>query len=390
VIGQLRNGSILLAVVLLSGCQTLGGIFGGDDGEAEPAELVEISQSVPIERIWSVDTGAGTNDSQPRLRPFAEDGLIWVADHEGLITAVDAETGRVQREIDIERPISAGPTVSRGLIMVGTFDGELVVIDRESGAIRWQAQLSSEILARPVLHDGVVVARCIDGRVFGMDQSDGERLWVHDRSVPLLTLRGNGDPLARAGQIYIGYDDGQVTALDVADGSVRWEQRVSAPEGRTELDRLSDIDGPMLVVGTELYVVTYHGRLAGLALESGRTLWVKDVASSSGLSLRRTQLAVTDSEDNVWLVDRRNGATLWRDNQLLRRGVTRPVFLGGLVVVADFESYLHFFDADSGQMVARAGGSGDEPVSAPLVFDNTLYLLDEDGTLSAWRVDRAE
>ncbi|WP_181918722.1 outer membrane protein assembly factor BamB [Wenzhouxiangella sediminis] len=387
-----RQGRLFLlvpALLALAGCQTIGGWFGGGSDEPEPAELTEISQPVPIDRVWSVDTGEGTNRSQPRIRPVYTDGQVWVADHEGLITAVDAETGRVQREIDIELPISAGPTVTPDLVIVGTFDGELVVIDRESGRIQWRAQLSSEILAKPVLHDGIVVARCIDGRVFGLDRSDGARIWVHDRSVPLLTLRGNGDPLPRAGQVYIGYDDGQVTAIRVSDGSVLWEQRVSAPEGRTELDRLADIDGPMLVVGTELYVVTYHGRLAGLALESGRTLWVKDISSSSGLSLRRTQLAVTDSEDNVWLVDRRNGATLWRDDQLLRRELTRPVFLGGLVAVGDFEGYLHFFDADSGQIVGRARAGDDAPAAAPLVVGDTLYLLDEGGRLSAWRVGRS-
>lgn len=385
-----RQGRLLLlfpAILILAGCQTIGGWFSSDD-ELEPAPLSEIRQSVPIDRVWSVDTGGGINRSQPRIRPVADGDQIWVADHEGRITAVNAGSGRVEREIDIDLPISAGPSVTGDLVMVGTFDGELVVIDRESGRIQWRAQLSSEILSQPVLHDGIIVVRCIDGRVFGLDRSDGARLWVHDRSVPLLTLRGNGDPLTRAGQAYIGYDDGQVSALRVSDGSVLWEQRVSTPEGRTELDRLADIDGPMLVVGTELYVVTYHGRLAGLALESGRTLWVKDIGSSSGLSLRRTQLAVTDSNDHVWLIDRRNGATLWEDDQLLRRQLTRPVFLGGLVAVADFEGYIHFFDADSGQIAARAKASG-APAAAPLVVGDTLYLLDEDGTLSAWRVGRS-
>jgi outer membrane protein assembly factor BamB len=388
----IRRGRLFLLPVLLlslAGCQTIGGWFGGGS-DVEPAELTEIRQSVPIERVWSVDTGAGINRSQPRIRPVVDGDQVWAADHEGRITAVNADSGRVEREIDIDLPISAGPTVTADLIIVGTFDGELVVISRDSGRIQWRAQLSSEILSKPVLHDGIIVARAIDGRVFGLDRSDGARLWVHDRSVPLLSLRGNGDPLTRAGQVYIGYDDGQVTALRVADGSVLWEQQVSAPEGRTELDRLADIDGPMLVVGTELYVVTYHGRLAGLALESGRTLWVKDIASSSGLSLRRTQLAVTDRDDNVWMVDRRNGSTLWRDDQLLRRQLTRPVFLGGLVAVGDFEGYLHFFDADSGQIVARVQAGGEAPASAPIVAGNTLYMLDEDGELSAWRVNRSD
>ncbi len=388
---MIRQGRFLLlipALAALAGCQTLGGWFGSDD-EPEPAELTEIAQPVPVERVWSVNAGEGINRSQPRIRPVADGDLIWVADHEGLITAVNSDSGEVAHEIDIDAPISAGPSVTSEAIMVGTFDGELLFIDRDSEQVEWRAQLSSEILAQPVLHDGMVVVRCIDGRVFGLDRSDGERMWVHDRSVPLLTLRGNGDPLTRAGQAYIGYDDGQVTALRVSDGSELWEQRVSEPEGRTELDRLADIDGPMLVVGTELYVVTYHGRLAGLALESGRILWVKDVASSSGLSLRRTQLAVTDQDDNVWMLDRRNGSTLWRDDQLLRRQLTRPVFLGGLVAVADFEGYIHFYDADNGEIVSRVDSGGSAPATAPLVVGDTLYLFDEDGKLSAWRVKRS-
>lgn len=383
-----RSLAIVASVLILAGCQTVGGWFSTSDGP-EPAELPDIRETIPVNRVWSVSTGDGTNRSRPRIAPVADGNLIWVADHEGRITGVNADSGRVEREFEIDLPISAGPSVTNETILVGTFDGELVVVDKRSGSIRWRAQLSSEILSKPVLHDGVIVVRALDGRVFGLDRSDGRRIWVHDRSVPLLTLRGTGDPLTRAGQVYIGYDDGQITALRVADGSVLWEQRVSTPEGRTELDRLADIDGPMLVVGTELYAATYHGRLAGMALESGRTVWVKDIASSSGVSLRRTRLALTDSEDTVWLVDRRNGSTLWRDDQLVRRQLTRPVFMGGLVVVADFEGYLHFYDAESGKIVAR-GSAGEAPASAPLVSGNTLYLLDEDGTLSAWRAGASD
>jgi outer membrane protein assembly factor BamB len=385
VIRSLRTLVALSLLVSLGGCQTIGGWFSGDGDELEPAELVEIQQTVPVNRLWSVNTGDGGNRSRPQLRPVAHDGLIWTADHRGRITAVNADSGRVEREHEIDLPVSSGPTVTDELILVGTFDGEVVLIERASGNIRWRAALSSEVLARPVHHDGIVVARSIDGRVFGLDESDGTRLWVYDRSVPLLTLRGNSDPLPRAGQVYIGYDDGRVVALRVADGSLIWDQEVSAPEGRTELDRLADVDGPMLAVGTELYAVTYGGRSAGLALESGRILWTKEVASASGLSLYRTQLAMTDRDDNIWVVDRRNGTTLWRDDRLLRRGLTRPVFFGGLLAVADFEGYLHFFDAESGNMVARSRGSKNAPAAAPLVVGNTLYLLDDDGNLSAWQ-----
>lgn len=384
-----RTLILILVAFVLVGCQTVGGWFSRQDPELSPAELVDFSPTHRAERIWSTSTGRGLNRSMPNFRPFYQGNRLWVGDERGRVVAVNAETGRIERDFRTGLDLSAGPAVYDDLVLLGTFNGELVVLDANSGETRWRAQLSSEILSYPVLHDGMVVVRCIDGRVFGLDRSDGRRQWIHDRSVPLLTLRGNSDPLARAGQVFVGYDDGMVSALRVADGSVLWEQRVSAPEGRTELERLSDIDGPMVIVGSELYVVTYRGRMAGMALESGRMLWVKDVASHTGLSLRRTQLAASDADDAIWVVDRRNGATLWRDDSLARRQVTRPVFFGELLVVADSEGYLHFYDTDSGALAARTRATRKLPATAPLVIGNTLYLLDEDGTLSAWRVGAA-
>ena len=371
--------------VVLAGCQTVGGWFRGDSPTEPPADLVDFDAKISVNRLWSTNSGAGLSRSRPNFRPYHDNGLIWVGDHRGRVVAVDAERGNVTRRIDTDLELSAGPTVQEGVLLAGSFDGELVAMNPESGATRWRAQLSSEVLSYPVVHDGVVVARCIDGRTFGIDVNDGSRLWVHDRSVPLLTLRGTSDPLARAGRVYIGHDDGMVTALRVSDGSVMWEQRVSVPEGRTELDRLADIDGPMAIVGSELYLVTYRGRLASLALESGRILWVRDIASHSGLSVLRTQLAVADREDTVRILDRRNGSTLWDNERMARRSLTRPVFVGNYLVTIDEDGYMHWLDTNDGSFVARTRIGRNRPAEAPTVVGNVLYVLDEDGTLSAWR-----
>lgn len=371
----------------LTGCQTIGGWFDGSEADEGPAELVEFAASAEPRRIWSADVGRGLDRSRPALRPVYDRQEIWVADHRGQITVLDADSGRSVARYETDLSISAGPRLEQDRAYWGTFDGELVAMDRADGSIVWRAQLSSEVLSMPIVQDGVIVVRCIDGRVFGIDRQTGARIWVHDRSVPLLTLRGNSDPLGRAGQVFIGYEDGSVSALRAADGSVLWEQRVSVPEGRTELEQLSDIDGPMVIVGSELYVVTYKGQLAGLALDSGRILWSKDLSSHQGVSLQRTQLAVADRDDAVWVVDRRNGATLWRDDRLARRQITRPVFFGDFVVTVDQEGYLHWYDADQGEFAARSRIGRKAPAAAPLVVGNTLYVLDVDGGLTAWQVD---
>lgn len=374
---------VLAAAVLVvaAGCSA----FGDKDEASAPMELVEFEQTLNVQRVWETNTGKGIGRGAQNLKPFYVDGEFWVADHEGRISVIDIEDGDVIRSFDTELDLASGPTVYGDRVLVGTVNGQVAQLDRATGAIQWRAQLSSEVMAAPVFGDGLVIARCIDGRVFGLEADTGRRAWIYDRSVPLLTLRGNSDPLVRAGQVFVGYDDGAVAAIRIRDGALLWEQRVSIPEGRTELERLSDIDGPLAIVGGDLYAVTQHGRMASLAIESGRIQWVKDIASASGLSVFRTQLISSASDDVVWMVDRQSGATVWQNEQLLRRGLTRPVFQGGFVVVADREGYLHWLDGDSGEFAARTRTSKDAPVGAPRVIGNTLYLLDREGRLSAWR-----
>ncbi|MFU8876632.1 MAG: outer membrane protein assembly factor BamB [Wenzhouxiangellaceae bacterium] len=377
-----RTTLLLMLVGLISGC----GIFGKEDPERDPLELTDFKTTLSTSRVWTASPGRGLGDSAPAL-PLVRDGdSLWLADYRGRVHQLDAARGRQLRRFDLRMELSAGPAVYDDVLLFGTMEGQLLNVDKASGQIVWRAQLSSEILAQPVLQDGVIVVRCIDGRVFGLDADTGRRQWVYDRSVPLLTLRGNSDPQVRGEQVFIGHDDGVVTALGLEAGEVLWEQRVGMAEGRTQLDRLADIDGPMQVVGLDLYVASEGSRMASVALDSGRLLWVKEVASPTGTSVSRTHLAVSGSDDRIYLLDRRSGSTLWVNEQLLRRRVTRPVIQGNFVAVADQEGYIHWMDADDGSFVARERGSRRTPADAPLVIGNMLYMLDVKGRVSAWRV----
>ncbi len=383
-LGKLSASFVLM--LLLAGCQTLGGLFN-DDESIPPAELVEFTPTLSVYDVWSTNALDGMSRSRPGIGLDFHDEKIWAADESGRIVGLDAETGRVEARFDTGLAISAGPRVEGNHLLVGTYEGEVAVLDRNSGSSVWTQNVSSEVLAAPIVSDGKVIVRVLDGRVYGFDRETGRRDWVYDRSVPLLSLRGNSTPIARAGRVYIGFDDGVVVALRSDDGQLIWEQRVSEPEGRTELERMTDIDGPMAIVGTELYVVSYKGRMASLALESGRLLWVKDVSAEQGVSLRRTELAVADRDDAIWLVDRRNSTTLWRDDRLERRDITRPVFYNNYLVTTDFEGYMHWLDSASGDFVARTRIGSDPAQGAPLVIGNTLYVLDVKGRVSAWQAN---
>lgn len=378
-ISLLVSASVAL---MLTGCS----VFGKKDKERAPMKLEPIAAGLDVDRVWSRSIGKGPGRAGNGLVPRYADDALWVADRRGHVESLDLRTGQRLWSVDLDLPLSAGPTPGDDVIALGTLEGQAVLLERASGEVRWRAQLSSEVIAPPVMQDDLVVVRCIDGRVFGLEKDTGQRRWVYDRSVPLLTLRGNSRPLIRGRQLFIGHDDGSVTALSLEDGRRLWEQRVGTGEGRTELDRLADIDGPMAIVGLDLYAASRHGRTVSIALDSGRLLWVKNLGAWSGLTVNRSELAISDTEDRVHLLDRRSGSTIWTNEKLLRRGLSRPAFQGEFVVVADNEGYLHWLSRESGEFVARRETGSKRLNGGPLVVDELVVLYDQDGKLSVWRL----
>ncbi|MDH3940642.1 MAG: outer membrane protein assembly factor BamB, partial [Xanthomonadales bacterium] len=311
------------------------------------------------------------------------------ADHKGKLVAVDAETGRKNWELKTEQPFSGGPGLDNEQIYMGTIDGRVIAYDRNSGTELWNAQVSSEVLTPPASADGIVVVRCIDGRVFGLDVINGRRIWIYDHSVPLLTLRGNADLLVRAGVVFVGYDDGSVVALKLEDGALIWNQTIVSPEGRTELDRLADVGTQMVIVASDLIVSSYKKRVVSLAADSGRLLWFKEISSATGVQVDRTNLAISEANGDFWMLDRRNGATMWKLDQMSNRGLTRPAFYGNYVVVGDQEGYLHWIDTDIGSFVARERAGKKGFATAPITVGTTLYVLTHGGELIAYRAGAA-
>lgn len=379
--------AFVLSGLLLSGCSWIKS--WGDDEPNQPAPLVEFESSLRVQKIWSAKIGDGMGKQGLSMGPRYSSGALFSADYKGKLVAVDAATGRKNWELKTDQPFSGGPGLDTEQIYMGTIDGRVIAYDRNSGTELWNAQVSSEVLTPPESADGIVVVRCIDGRVFGLDVINGRRIWIYDHSVPLLTLRGNADLLVRAGVVFVGYDDGSVVSLKLDDGSLIWNQTIVSPEGRTELERLADVGTQMVIVASDLIVSSYKKRVVSLAADSGRLLWFKEISSATGVQVDRTNLAVSEANGDLWMLDRRNGSTLWKLDRMANRGLLRPAFYGNFVVVGDKEGYLHWIDTDIGSFVARVRAGKKGFAAAPLTVGTTLYVLTHGGELIAYRAGAA-
>lgn len=377
----------LLAPVLLGGCK-LFKPSAPKDNVTPPTALEEFSPTLAVQKAWSRSLGKGERRLWLRQSPTIAGGRVYAADPKGTVVALDANSGAEIWRVDTGIRVGSSPGVGEGYVVLGGLDGEAIALDVFNGAERWRAKVTSEIVAAPAVSRGVAVVRAHDGRMFGLGLSDGQRRWVYDRGIPALTLRGNSAPIVDSGVVFAGYDGGHVVALRLEDGVEIWEQVVAQPEGRTEIDRMTDIDGDLALVGGELYAASYRGRLLAMAADSGRPLFDRDLGTYGGIAVAGEQLIVADSAGTVWALNRRTGAATWRQEGLAHRWLSTPAIHAGAAVVGDLEGYLHWIDLDSGQFVARTR-IGKRPIRAtPREADGVLVAMNTYGDLVAFRASR--
>lgn len=370
---------LLLAAAFAVGCSSKGKV-------REPAKLEKIEAPVvQPDTAWSRGAGDGSGNRFAAFRLALEPDALFAADVSGRVFAFNPKSGEPLWRRDTESRLSAGPGVSGDLVLVGSLDGEVIALNRADGQERWRRRISSEVMAAPVGAGNVIVVRSVDGRVYGLTAEKGDRLWTLDRTVPNLTLRGLSTPLITGNRVYVGFDNGRLGALTLADGQVGWEQVVAVPSGRSELERLTDVDAALLDNGREILAASFGGEVASLDADSGQVLWRRSIKSYTGFALADNLVVVTDEAGVVWALDADTGAAAWKQEGLQHRRLSPPAVFADQVVVGDFEGYLHWLDPKDGRIVGRSR-AGDDPIrAAPVAGDGLLYVLSSNGRISAVR-----
>ncbi|AKH22147.1 hypothetical protein AAY24_08570 [Sedimenticola thiotaurini] len=354
-----------------------------EDNSEPPAELVEMASSVPARVIWSASIGDGADEQRVKLVPFVAGDRIYGASRSGTVRALEAATGRPVWSVDTELEISGGPGAGEGLVLFGTSNAEVVALEQDTGQEKWRAQVSSEVLSVPKAGRGVVVVHTIDGKLFGLDAENGAEKWVYDRSIPVLTLHGSSSPVIVDGYVICGFASGKLVMLDLQKGDLLWEITVSAPSGRSELERMVDIDGDPLVIGDVVYAVTYQGEMTAVSIQTGIVLWRRKLSSYAGMGADYGQIYVSDEADHVVSVDPGNGSALWKNKALQYRKLTAPMVLGEHVLVGDFEGYLHFLSRVDGRLEGRVRIAKSAISTPPLVIDGVVYIYADGGEMAA-------
>lgn len=375
---QARLPALFLAL-LIAACS------GEKDNSEPPAVLTSIANALPLDIHWVIDSRASTNRAAYRLRPLIDGDRVYTVDTGGLVRSIDLAYGRRLWKFETEMQPITGLGGNSQTLIVTSRNGEVVAYrEGDNGLdLLWSTRVGSEIRATPQVDGEHVFVRSVDGRLYNLSVANGMQIWQVSRRVPSLSLTGNSEPLIVGDLVIAGFDDGKLVAYDRNSGKTQWETTISLPRGRTEVERLVDLDGRFVIRDGVIYVVSFQGHLAAVQAVSGDVLWSREFSGFQAIAIDENAIYLSSENSDLWSIDRRTGSAFWKQDVLHARKITAPAVVGDKLVVADLEGYLHWFAKSDGSLLGRARPTSERNYVQPLVWKGRVVTLDRLGFLAS-------
>jgi outer membrane protein assembly factor BamB len=372
---MLRRLATLGLVLALGGC----GVFGSSRLPPEP--LAAPAGTMSVTRAWNVALGARSGVG---FVPAIAGGSVWAATETGVVTRIDAATGRQLWRVDLGMRLTSGVGTDGKTAVVAGRDGSLIALDAD-GQRLWAAPVGAEIVNPPAVAAGLVLVRTSDNRVLALQDATGKRRWNFQRQNPPLVLRQAGGITVVDDFAFVGMPGGRIVALTLASGAPRWDAPFALPRGTTDLERISDVVGPPQVIGREVCAVSYQGRVGCIDGVTGRPIWSREFSSAAGFDVDDRGLVAVDESNRVRAFAR-SGEPQWERSGFGRRNLSAPLIAGGAVAAGDLQGNLLVFDRVDGTFAASAATDGSPIVSAPVLVDGTVVVQTSAGGLFAFRL----
>ena len=349
----------------------------------KPNPLPKVAQAASLVRVFSTDVSSTSEEDPLRLRLDTENGVVFALDPKGEVAAYKGKQRLWETKVT-KTGLSSGIEAADGLVVVGSPKGKLYALDQATGAKKWTAQLSGAVISSALIQSGRVIVITNDATVYALDEETGQQAWTYKLPNASFSLRGQASPVSLDPRtILVTTSTGYLYAIDSVAGVPRLQRRVAVSEGRSDIQRLIDVDGEPVVAGQYVVTTSFQGQVTVLDLASQRVLWSENSSSINRPEVSDGKVFVSQTDGQLVAYDLITGQQIWKNEQLLNRNLSNAVLLGQNLVVGDLDGYLHLIDPNSGTILGRSKTSGE--VRTLRIIDNQLYVATRKGDLSIWQ-----
>ena len=359
---------------------------------------VELSQG--LKRVWT----ASVKGANPRARlaasPVMSDGRLYVVDTTARVTAFDANTGaqiwsnalEVKNDGKSSR-YGGGVSATATNVFATNGVGDVASLAADTGALVWKKRPAGPLRGAPTLSNGNLYVMTQDNQIYALRQSDGEPQWNEAGPVAASGIFGVGAPAAAQGTVIAGYSSGELAAYRYENGRSLWSDTLSRTAMSTSVSTLTDIDADPVIDRGRVFALGKGGRMASYELVSGQRIWEINIAGiSTPVAVGEWVFVMTD-EAKLLCVARSSGKVRWISklqrfkNEKKKKGPISwygPVLAGGRLIVANSHGAIWSISPEEGAATEIFDVKNDVSL-APIVANNTLYILDDSGRISAFR-----
>ena len=351
-------------------------------------------------QIWSSGIGAGSNDFPLLARPVVGGGMLFTMDSEGLVRAFDANSGDRSWEFDTTPQDRDGAAMGGGLgydsghLYATTGFGDVLALNAADGKIIWRKELLNPIRAAPAIANGRLYVVTIDNELQALDAHTGEVLWHHRGIAENATLMGASNPAITTDGIIVAYSSGEIFNLRPENGRVAWSYMLTVPTQVGAMPAISDIRGLPVVDQGRVYAISHSGRIAAIDERTGDRAWEADIGSINTPIVAGDAIFVLSADGVLVALARDSGRVMWvhelpkfadpDDHDSDHVFWVGPLLAANRLWLGNSQGQLVSFDAENGNQLDSID-LGDPIYIPPIVANNTMYVVVDDGRVVALR-----
>jgi outer membrane protein assembly factor BamB len=444
---KIARAAVLAAVLAagLGGCK--GGLFGGDKdkttptvgnrvpilsriesgAEVDPA-LASISVVLPPARtnpewaqpggsasksyghlvlaaeptkVWTAKVAGSTNRMRLAAAPVVGGGKLFAEGTDGVIVAFDKATGarlweRGDGDMTKDQAPSAfggGVSFEGGKLYATNGVGDVKALNADTGEVLWKVKPAGPLRGSPTIAFDELFVMTQDNQLISLSTKDGSLIWDESGSTTQSGVFGVAAPAAGQGTIVAGYSSGELSAYRYENGRVLWSDALARTNISNSVGTITDIDADPIIDSGRVYALGQGGRMAAYELVTGQRIWELNLAGISTPAIAGEWIFTLTDDARLLAIARSSGRVRWisqlrgfKDEKDKEGPIfwTGPVLAGGQLWVASSRGELWRVSAAEGSasLFADLGAAVSLP---PLVADGMLFVLDDNGTIHAWK-----